>query len=584
MAVWYCGSTKWTAVTAWVLSTTKAAGVLCRQNAAPTVGNERVFVCTVAGTSSATEPTWVLTSGAKTTDNTVTWMEVTGKPGVNGDTVNCPARANSKAYVLGNIILDPVTSSLQICTTAATSTTSAPTFSATAGVVTSDGATLKWTSLGLASNFAAYAAPWACIQSPVGSGFMAAGDTLYVSNNHAETQAAAMTISPANGTLILPLNVVCVVDTVAPPTTTASTATVSTTGSNSLMVGNTACYYYGVNFSSGSAANTSSLNLNSAGAQTNGLSIFDTCNFTLGNTSTSSTFSITGSGTTFQPTIKLYNCNFVFGATGQSAAAENASEVFSMNGGGFALTGSVPTSLFKKGGFFQKAFNAVFDGVDFSAITGTIIDPSAGGAFLILEAMILNCKLGTGVTILGTGYEPQTKVWVHNSDSTNTNYRYALFEYDGSIVNENSIVFSGGASDGTTPISWNFTTNTNITFDNPLYSDWIAVNNSLVSGTHTVTVQLTSNAVLTNANMWLELECLQNASFPISTFVTTKVPLLATPTGLSAGSGSWGGTAQTFTYKIQATITPRMAGAIRARVVAAIPSATIYVNPTLNVS
>jgi len=40
----------------------------------PTILNDRFYVCTVAGTSGASEPNWSTTSGIATTDNGVVWM------------------------------------------------------------------------------------------------------------------------------------------------------------------------------------------------------------------------------------------------------------------------------------------------------------------------------------------------------------------------------------------------------------------------------------------------------------------------------------------------------------------------------
>lgn len=86
MAVWYCSSVGWSAVTAWAASTAYNVGDIRRQLAAPTVGNERVWRCTTAGTSGASEPAWTLTKGSTTNDNTAVWTEITGSSTYNTPT------------------------------------------------------------------------------------------------------------------------------------------------------------------------------------------------------------------------------------------------------------------------------------------------------------------------------------------------------------------------------------------------------------------------------------------------------------------------------------------------------------------
>lgn len=78
MADWYVSSVAHAAVTQWAASTAYSVGALRRQLATPTVGNERVFRCTTAGTSGGSEPAWTLTKGGTTNDGTAVWTEVTG--------------------------------------------------------------------------------------------------------------------------------------------------------------------------------------------------------------------------------------------------------------------------------------------------------------------------------------------------------------------------------------------------------------------------------------------------------------------------------------------------------------------------
>lgn len=85
MAIWYCSSVGYTAVTAWAASTAYSIGDIRRPTAAA-ANSERVFRCTTAGTSGGSEPTWVNTKAATTTDNTVTWTEITGNSTYNTTT------------------------------------------------------------------------------------------------------------------------------------------------------------------------------------------------------------------------------------------------------------------------------------------------------------------------------------------------------------------------------------------------------------------------------------------------------------------------------------------------------------------
>src|SRR5258707_12389648 len=105
---WYVNSVGYAAITAWATGATIAAGAL-RRPTAPAVGNERIVVAIVGGTTHATtEPTWTTTRGAKNTDNTVTWQEVTGQAAVNGDLTNTVPWSDSTvknpALTLGTII------------------------------------------------------------------------------------------------------------------------------------------------------------------------------------------------------------------------------------------------------------------------------------------------------------------------------------------------------------------------------------------------------------------------------------------------------------------------------------------------
>ena len=119
----------------------------------------------------------------------------------------------------------------------------------------------------------------------------------------------------------------------------------------------------------------------------------------------------------------------------------------------------------------------------------------------------------------------------------------------------------------------------------PLELDEMVAWNTL-TGSRTVTVEIASNATLTNADVWMEVEYPGSASYPQGSVVTTRLASqLPTASGaaLASSSASWAsspGTAQ----KLVATIAPAAAGPIKARVFIGKASQTLYVDPVFTVT
>lgn len=575
---WYLGTTKWTAVSIWTTLTATTAGTLRRQTAALgtlTVGNERVFVALNSSvTTGATEPTWVLTKGAKTTDATVTWMECTGQAGVNGDFTNCPKWTNNakgNAIVQGDIIQDDSGVGLQICTTAGTAGSGAqPSFSSTAGTTTADN-TVTWTSLGVVAGFAAYAAPHARLKNVITSTWMTDGDTCYISNNHAETQTTALSL-PLLGISSTPSNYICVSDTVAPPTTTATTASITTTGTANITLGVNISYVYGVKFSAGSTTNGNI----SATASTS--HIYDTCTFSIPNTGAGAEIIIGTGNVGGFPT--YYNCTFVFGAATQQLVPNGVTVV----GGTFAATGTVPTTLFLLGTSGQN-YTIIRD-CDFSNISSNIADVS--NISLSSLTWFENCKIkaGANLTVNNAASLNTTRVHFHNCDSSATSYRTFYKYYSGTLQQETSIVRTGGASDGTTPISWNIASASQVTLYYPFISEEITIWNDITGSSKTATVEINSGGTLTNGDVWMELEYLGNSGAPLGSFTSTrKSDILQSNTNITSSTAVWGGgLAGSTTQKLQVTFTPQLKGPVKARIYVGKPSQTVYVDPRLTIS
>lgn len=553
------------------------AGTWCRQLTTPAVGAERCYVCIAGGTTGAAEPSWVTTRGADTgalIDGSVTWQECTGMPGPCGDLTNSNVWLDYKntAVSLGALIYDSVSGSLQLCKTAGTAGNgSAPSFSATAGTTTADN-TVTWVSLGATSNYTTpFKYPHARLQAACASTWAAAGNSIYVSNNHAETQAALMVIPVGASTMANIFKIICVNDSAAPPTALATTATVTVTGTFNLQI-NPFAYIYGIIFTCGTGSSATSLfhSVNTS------YQLYVNCTFALASTSASSLIT-QNSGNATASYNEYLNCAFIFAATGQKM--QLAWNSIFRSGCTFAASGSVPTTLFSTAGSASRGGKTIIRDCDLSAVTGTLVDVTGGQA---MDIFFQNCKLGAAVAAsTGTPLSMRScRVHIHNSDSANTNYRTSLADYPGTISYETTIVRTGSrATDGVTPISWAMVTTANATFFTPLVSEEITLWNELTGAALTLTLYLISNTTLNNNDAWADVEYSGTASYPQGVISSSRMVTLATPVALTSDTSTWGGS--TNKYKISLTFTPNTKGLLTARFYQGKASATTYIDPVI---
>lgn len=479
-AAWYLtygngSTTGYFAVTKWAATTAKTAGQTVRQNATPTVNNERIFVCIIAGTTGSSEPAWSTSAasrGQKFTDSGATWQECTGWPGLNGDisSPNQPVWTASATPVLGFVIYDSTSASLQICSTSGAGSASHPTFSGTAGVTTTDGSA-TWTSLGAASGFGAFANPYPRTMIAILSGFLSAqGNSFYFSSAHAETQASAISLNNmASNNVVAPQFFFSVDPTVAPPTGSSFQpgATITTTGSNAISIGgssNTNAYFAGITFVSGST-----MSIGNGGA---GSFWFEGCAFSAqGNinlNAASSALNVWWLETSVSfgsrlNSVVLNGCMFTWL---NSQPAWN-----SLNSAGFS--GSV---------VFVTAGNAPVvarvEGCDFSAITAAATVLSIAGAGY---GLVKDCKLGSLMTgsvlpgmcgevdVLNTtgGVSYNMEHWMGRGQATTatTVVRTAGANIAGQSVSHLYAVAAGGLLPfiGIPAVTWNTNISSNVT-------------------------------------------------------------------------------------------------------------------------
>jgi hypothetical protein len=492
-------------------------------------GNQLAFVCTVAGTTGATEPDWIKGNGkgTKITDNTVTWVECTGQPAVNGDLTNTPGWVASNAAAVGQIIKDAAGTHIFICTGAGTTKSGAePSWVTTSVGSTTTDNTATWTYLG--TSFAAWAAPLATITQA--STWIAAGSTVYAGDDHAEQAGSGGTFSFSSTSQANP-NIALSIDhtTSHPPGSADLKAGAKCSGVGvTITLNNTAAFYYGFTFDAG--VGSSSLLIPQVGGA--GLNRFDTCTFKNSTSSSTARSIFGGSSNGFTD---FYNCSVTLGNAGQ--AMHCGSGLVRWRGGTVTTGGSTPTTLF----YPQSSGDIVFEGVDLSAISGTLV-PSGTSTANLGKYVFSDCKLNASATLAGTPVDRSGPLvdFVRCSSDTKT-YIQRRYRYEGTLQEEATIIRTGGASDGTTGISWNIATTANATFWDPFESFPIVIWNASTVANVTVTLNGIWNAaaVPNTDDIWIDVEYLGHSATPLGSYVnSSKTNILASSGGGTADSVS----------------------------------------------
>lgn len=434
---------------------------------------------------------------------------------------------------------------------------------------------------------------WALAKATLGGAFAAAspGDTIYVSQVHNEAKGSTYSLS-SPGTLAAPVRVICVSDVGSPqpPTTLATTGIVSSTSGWMLRILSGVTYCYGISFicdasasnfvadfGFGEDASSTSYTLNWT---------FENCVLWLASINSGSTINIgpTTSAGSSGVQVDLINTPVKFGNAAQKILNNG-----NLNWRGGTLAGTIPTVLIDASSAAGGTGKTVISGVDLSAMgTGKSLVNVAGPRQS--ETIFVNCKLGSAVS-LTTGAQTQPSgpvVRMHNCDSGATNYRSQKNAPLGNTYSETTVVHTGGASDGVTPLSWRMVSNANASYPGfPLRSEEMRVWNAALGASKTVTLQmLTDGVTLTDADAWLEIEYLGTSGYPQGAELISRCAVLATPSNLPTSSESWTTTGITTPVKqyLTASVTPQLAGYIRVWLVLAKPSTTVYVDPKITVA
>lgn len=536
--VWYTNfgngsSTGYYAVAAWATGTVETVGNLVRQLTTPAVGSERVFVCVVAGTTNATtEPTWVTTKGAKTTDNTVTWMECTGLPALNADNANTPLSSGNRsgAQVLGNLIQNNTQDHYFICTTAGTTGAGEPTYNTTTGATTTDGG-CTWTCLGAVTSFTTkWGAPHNRVANALATNWGASGDTHYVSSIHAETQSSALTWSTGS-TLVKPTEIICVgnAGNIPPQSGDVTTgATVTTTGASNMAVGGIVDIW-GIAFSCGSGANIATL---SFGTSANSNTRLHNCALALPGTSTE-TISLS-STTGF---VSLHNTSLSISGGALSGITSNGSWIW--RDSSWTSSGTITTLL--QGIAAHGA--TLCEDIDFSGMTVTdLVSNGGSGRHVFSRCKTPASYTGQTTSNVVPGFPTVDLI---NCDSGGNTYRHERWTPVGTQQIETTAIHTSGASDGTTGYSWKLSGFGGF-WAAPFESMPVTIWNTVTGSNVTATLEACANlgSLPLNTDIWADVEYFGTSGSTDGSRITqgTANPIAA-GSALPASTVAWDGQA-----------------------------------------
>ena len=368
----------------------------------------------------------------------------------------------------------------------------------------------------------------------------AAGDDIWVADDHAETQASAMTLT-FPGTTASPCRIMCARRSggSVPPVAAdlRTTATVTTTGANAMTMAHVATganYIYGITFSCGTGATAAVLNVFTSTQEI--AATLEACALRNGTANSGGTITLCGSFTGSMRLL-LNNTTVQFGHVGAAIRVD----------GGYirwintvsAITGAtIPTTLFTSAG--PRMSRIDLEGVDLSAAGSgkTII----GATLTACIVTVKDCKLDAAVTLSATQTAAGPDVIFTRSASSGISYTFSKYSYGGQQDTVTGVRRNGGATDGTQGVGWKIVTNSSAKFLIPYRVQRIAVFNSTTGANVTATLHGIANtsAIPTNAEVWARFAYLGSASSPLATIVSTgPATVLTTAANLTATTEDW---------------------------------------------
>lgn len=433
-------------------------------------------------------------------------------------------------------------------------------------------------------------ATWALAKLDI-SGFAsadAAGDTAYVSQVHAESTNGNLTWAFA-GTVSNPTKLICGNDGAEPPTALATTATANTTGASRTITVTGSCYAYGLATVAGDSGTGGVISL--GGATT--WQQWESCSFQINSTGAGGVVRVGGT-TAGASNLQIWrNVTLKFGNTVQGITI--GSGFWHWNGGGFAAGTTAPTTLITSnaGTFNVAGFRGLIENCDFSAGGSTMNlygnQTLYNDHFTFRNLLLPSSWTGSFTGTFSSHSMGRAEIYNCNDAASHVNYKMKVIDGCGNIDHETTFVKAGGASDGTTPISWKLASNAETIYPvGQLVTHEILYWNEQVGVAKTFALDFLHDSAtgLNDDEFGIDVRYFGSSSSPICSLASSRVGLLTAASALASSSAGWTTTGMSNPNKQKAsvTFTPQAKGFILIKAWLAKPSKTIYVDPVPVVS
>jgi hypothetical protein len=412
----------------------------------------------------------------------------------------------------------------------------------------------------------------------VGAFRFAAGDRMFVSSDHAETQTTATTYGSGGAAASYSLGQVLSVNRAGsvPPASADLVAGASITGTGAAitMEGQFPLYHYGITYA---CSGVTGIAISSVGFKSHYL---DTCRLYLSGAGSSASKVLANAHTT----LVLNNSTVQFANAGQFiSCGAGLMELVWLNTLS-AIAGSVPSAQLFSGLALATSMSVTARGVDLSAVTTVLVSQANAGGKYLFDS----CRIASGVTRYSNAGVTNTRDLVELINCYDgTNIINESYQPSGAVTTERTITLSGGATDDVGVFSHKLVSGTNVDkMVNPLLGFWMDVENTAVGSSKTATVEIISSLTLNDDDISLLLEYQGTSGSSLASFANTlPANVLTTNAAVTASTATWNSSPATpVAQKLQVTFTPQVAGRVRGLVRLGKASTTVYVNPVVTIA